>query len=149
MEDIREFRGEYDFLSNFYVLPFTADGKEYPTVEHAFQAYKTEDMEWREKIRKAETPGQAKRLGRECPMRQEWDVLKVSVMSWLLSLKFENPALREKLLATGDRYLAEGNSWGDLFWGIDEVTGKGENHLGCLLMELRIQLRAADTTNKA
>ena len=46
-----------------------------------------------------------------------------------------NSELREKLIATGDKELIEGNHWNDRFWGV--CRGKGQNHLGKLLMELR------------
>ena len=62
-------------------------------------------------------------------------------MSQLLMEKFANPKLREKLLATGDEELIEGNDWGDLHFGIDSKTRKGENVLGKLLMEIREKYR--------
>ena len=43
--------------------------------------------------------------------------------------------------AGGYAILVEGNSWGDEFWGVCE--GRGENRLGCLLMDVRSDLRAA------
>ena len=43
--------------------------------------------------------------------------------------------LKEKLLQTGDLYLAEENTWGDKYWGT--VNGEGKNRLGNLLMQLR------------
>jgi predicted NAD-dependent protein-ADP-ribosyltransferase YbiA (DUF1768 family) len=52
-----------------------------------------------------------------------------------------NPELRVKLLNTGDLQLVEGNYWGDTFWGV--CNGKGENHLGKILMRVRKEL--ADT----
>ena len=56
----------------------------------------------------------------------------------LLLTKFIcNPKLIDKLVATGDAILQEGNTWGDTFWGIDLRTGKGENWLGRLLMLAR------------
>jgi len=66
---------------------------------------------------------------------------KVKLMAGLLTRKFADPALRQKLLATGDAKLVEGNWWGDRFWGIDLKTGEGQNTLGRLLMTLRIRLR--------
>ena len=57
----------------------------------------------------------------------------------LLYRKFAIPSLREKLLATGDAYLEEGNNWGDTIWGT--VNGRGQNHLGRLLMEVRDAIR--------
>ena len=49
-----------------------------------------------------------------------------------------NPELRVKLLNTGDIELIEGNYWGDTFWGV--CNGKGENHLGKILMRVRKEL---------
>ena len=36
--------------------------------------------------------------------------------------------------------LEEGNRWHDTFWGIDQNTGKGENHLGKILMKVRDEI---------
>ena len=56
-------------------------------------------------------------------------------MENLLWQKFENPVLRKMLDATKPRELIEGNVWKDSFWGV--YNGKGENHLGKLLMLIR------------
>lgn len=60
-------------------------------------------------------------------------------MRALLMVKFA-PAteLAERLLATGDAQLVEGNTWGDTFWGV--CDGVGENHLGRLHMWIRSML---------
>jgi predicted NAD-dependent protein-ADP-ribosyltransferase YbiA (DUF1768 family) len=47
--------------------------------------------------------------------------------------------LRQKLLATGDAILEEGNDWGDRVWGV--VDGVGKNRLGKILMKVRDELR--------
>lgn len=39
----------------------------------------------------------------------------------------QNEELKQKLLATGNEELVEGNNWGDTFWGM--VNEVGENHL--------------------
>lgn len=71
-------------------------------------------------------------------LREEWE----DVMRSVLCAKFtQNPELMEALLATGDKVLCEGNTWGDTFWGMDMRSGEGENHLGRLLTELRKQFR--------
>jgi ribA/ribD-fused uncharacterized protein len=129
---------EYAFLSNFYSSPIQYEGIVYPTVEHMFQALKALDVETRKKIANAATPGQAKRLGRSVALRKDWEEVKVDVMRTALQLKFSNPALRAKLIATGDAELIEGNTWNDRFWGVCRGTGK--NMLGLLLMELRCSL---------
>lgn len=141
---ISEFRGSYSFLSNFFPSPIMVDGLRYPTVEHAFQAAKTTDKIWREKIRNATTPSRAKLFGRRCPIREDWEEKKLEVMEYLLQIKFRSPALQRRLLETDDLLLIEGNTWGDTYWGAVRSNGKweGENQLGQLLMKLRKELHA-------
>jgi ribA/ribD-fused uncharacterized protein len=126
--------GDHSFLSNFY-----RHGNW--TVEHHYQAAKTDDPVWAASILTAPTPLQAKRLGRKAPMRPTWEEEKVAVMLALLRVKFLWPDLAQKLIDTGDAYLVEGNTWGDHFWGV--CNGKGQNHLGHLLMQVREELRRA------
>ena len=121
------FKGDYFFLSNFFV---EADGL---TAEHRFQAAKTTDPVWRERILSAPTPSKAKYHGRSCPLRPDWEDVKTEVMEEIVRAKFADPALRDKLLATGDAELIEANHWGDTFWGVDEKTGVGKNWLGAIL----------------
>ena len=127
---IRQFQGEYRWLSNFWITPIKYNGKYFPSVEHAYQASKTLDVTEQEKIRCARTPGQAKRLGRFVTLRSDWDEVKLRLMKKLVVIKFKHPKLRQKLLETGDKMLMEGNHWGDRYWGIDLKTGQGLNHLG-------------------
>jgi predicted NAD-dependent protein-ADP-ribosyltransferase YbiA (DUF1768 family) len=47
---ISPFKGQYDFLSNFYLAPVLYARRPYPTVEHAYQAAKTKDLEARASI---------------------------------------------------------------------------------------------------
>ena len=135
---IDRFEGEYAFLSNFYpcVVKDPVSEWKFPTVEHYFQAMKTISYEERNEIQSAETPGKAKRLGRKCTLREDWEEKKDTIM-WigLLSKFYDNPDLRKKLIATGDAELIEGNNWHDTYWGV--CNGVGENHLGKLLMRLR------------
>jgi predicted NAD-dependent protein-ADP-ribosyltransferase YbiA (DUF1768 family) len=60
-------------------------------------------------------------------------------MRSLLRQKFAHPSMRERLLATGDEELIEGNWWGDTFWGV--CNGEGQNQLGKLLMRVRHESR--------
>lgn len=137
---INRFIDEYEFLSNFYPSPIYDDaGKEYPTVEHYFQAMKTFNPQKREFIRLAESPGKAKRIGRLVQLREDWEDRKLDIMEKALIQKFQIPKLREKLLATGKEELIEGNFWNDTYWGI--CKGEGENHLGKLLMNIREKIR--------
>lgn len=139
------FDGEFAFLSNFYESPIKYNGTvTMPTVEHYFQAAKASEPLDFLKIAAADTPGQAKRLGRKCKLRADWEDVKMNVMREALRKKFSDPELKAKLLATGDQRLKEGNTWHDNFWGVcycDRCQDiMAYNHLGKLLMELRTEL---------
>ena len=140
MGPITSFQGEYRWLSNFWPARISYDGLIFDSVEHAYVAAKCSDVKDQLKVQACKTPGEAKRLGHTISIREDWDDVKVSVMYGLLKQKFFfNEGLGKKLLATGDRDLIEGNTWNDRFWGV--CNGKGENHLGVLLMTIREQLR--------
>lgn len=139
---IEAFTGRYRFLSNFYPSVIVWEGIVYATVEHAYQALKTDDIESRRAIAGMTTPGHAKRLGQNVVLRDNWEKDKVFRMLELLYLKFESPALRKKLLGTRDEQLVEGNNWGDTFWGV--CNGKGKNILGKLLMQIRHEIRMGE-----
>lgn len=135
---IDSFCGEYRFLSNFYPSSIEYKGVKYPTVEHAFQATKSLDLDDRLFIAKLETPGKAKRAGRNLILRKDWEEIKIEVMRELLVLKFKDDSLANKLKKTEPHELIEGNTWGDKFWGV--CNGEGQNWLGKLLMEIREEL---------
>lgn len=135
------FRNDYDFLSNFYPAELEYEGIRYQNSEAAFQAQKCICHELRKQFAKVDAL-EAKRLGQWVMLREEWEDVKLDVMRSVLCAKFtQNPELMEALLATGDKVLCEGNTWGDTFWGMDMRNGEGENYLGRLLMELRKQFR--------
>ncbi len=138
---VKEFQGKYRFLSNFFPAQVTYEGTIYPSVEHAYQAAKSSNPEYRKKILNCEKPGQAKRLGK--PIRRPgWPTDKYFIMYQIVYRKFKyNPELTKQLLDTGDAILEEGNTWGDTYWGIDLRTGQGENNLGRILMDVRSKLR--------
>jgi len=137
---IKEFKGKYNFLSNFYPAKIVIDGLEYATTEHYFQSMKFLDPEIQKKIRNTPTPSLAKKLSKRYKKREDWYDISLEVMEKALRAKFSILKLRRMLLATEDMYLQEGNRWSDTFWGVDLNTGKGENHLGRLLMKIRAEL---------
>ena len=143
MSIINSFSEEYSFLSNFTYSPIVENGVTYPTVEHAFQALKTLDLQERQKVVNCTTPGRAKRMGATMVLRSDWEKIKVHIMRTLLILKFNIPEFRKQLLATGDATIIEGNRWHDNFWGdcvCPECTEPDKNILGELLMEIRSNL---------
>lgn len=140
-ERISSFRGEYNFLSNFYSAPVYFEGYIYSNNESAFQAAKCLDMTVRARFGNI-SPSDAKRYGRRLPLRSDWEDVKYQVMLTIVRDKFNrNPELGTKLLATGNAYLEEGNTWGDRTWGT--VNGVGKNWLGQILMQVREELAVA------
>ena len=137
--NIKGFFGEFRWLSNFEVSPCEYQGLTYPSVENAYQAAKLQPAD-RLVIAKW-SPADSKRNWRtltKLPETEaEWDARKNQVMAQILFSKFLlNPLLKDKLLATGTRYLEETNHWQDTWWGVDIRLG-GLNHLGQLLSRLR------------
>jgi ribA/ribD-fused uncharacterized protein len=133
---IDSFSGIFHFLSNFHRAPLMYHGIAYPTSEHAYQAAKTLNENSKMNISILGTPSEAKRYGQTVSKRIDWAEVKLEIMAEIVRAKFiQNPTLREKLLATDDAILEEGNTWGDTYWGV--CKGSGENNLGKVLMELR------------
>lgn len=146
-EGIYGFYGKYRPLSNFDTTPFTYGGFTFKSSEHAFHFYKTYGS-WSREILKADTPSLAKQLGRKCPMRKDWDDVKIGIMEEILFAKFnQNQHLKDLLMSTGDKYLEETNDWNDTYWGV--CNGKGNNHLGKILMNIRGKIRIVDVYAKS
>lgn len=126
---IREFQGDYRFLSNFI-----------GGVEQRYQAAKcVEDVD-RFKILRM-SPGDAKRYAKTVKIRPDWNQIKLELMEKFVRDKFQKEPFRSRLIATGDEILQEGNYWSDTFWGVDLRTGRGENHLGKIIMNVRKELK--------
>lgn len=110
------------------------------SIEHAYQMSKCVYELDARRISDCDTPGKAKRLGKQVKIKENWDSIKLDVMESLLRKKFDpelNPPYAARLKATGNAVLQEGNAWGDTFWGVNAETGEGQNHLGCLIMKIR------------
>ena len=138
--EICGFFDEYRFLSNFYEAPVTYGGLTYQSNEAAFQAQKCQSDEEKRRFT-ALSPSSAKSLGRRVKLRPDWETVKVGIMEEIVRAKFtQNRDLGIKLINTGERELIEGNTWRDLFWGVDLATRKGRNHLGQILMKIRDEI---------
>ena len=140
MKVIDSFEGHYFWLSNFYPSPITYQGITYPTVEHAFQAAKTTNKKEKLLIAAAESPGQAKRMGRRVALRPDWEKVKEQVMYDCIRLKFNDPTLRKQLIGTYVFALVERNWWHDNCWGsctCGRCRDRGQNKLGQILMKVR------------
>lgn len=160
MNLINQFKGNYAFLSNFYKVPILntfdfGDYVVYPSVEHAYQAAKTTDIETRLNIALLQTASAAKKAGQLLTLRSDWESIKRALMLNLLRYKYSaeyNTDTAKKLIATGNAYLIEGNYWHDNIWGIcscvicnnersREEPTLGENWLGILTMHVRTELK--------
>ena len=133
LRKIAKFSGRYGFLNNFFVEP---DGT---LVEREYQAAKCYNLADMRKF--VGLGGRAsKDLGQLVKRRADWYAVREDVMYGFTLQKYkDHRSLRERLLATEDWILEEGNSHGDTFWGT--VQGIGENHLGRILMSVRNELR--------
>lgn len=141
---ISEFKGQYRWLSNFYV---EADGT---CVECEFQADKHTGHPWRQAVIMASTPKRARMYGKRWTMsnyqQMEWNHRRVQVMYELVKRKIEDhPDIAVALIATDDEILVEKNTWHDNFWGDCQCLRcyhVGENHLGEIWMRLRDEFDA-------
>ena len=146
-------RSGHTVLSNFYEgNGFDAphfDGGEvvhWPSAEHYYQAAKARSFDEAEKIRFCETPGIAKKAGRNLKIRLGWDSFKLDVMRLALGYKFAPDTPEAAYLKSTERFvLSEGNYWNDRFWGV--CKGTGSNWLGWLLMAQRSWLIAEEFDN--
>ena len=142
---IADFVGRFSFLSNGYVCQFGVRYKErvFPSVEHALQAAKTDDVDLIRQIKKAPTAVDAKRIGNKIKVdRKAWKVQSKEVMERLLRDKFKrNKSLAQALVETRGKTLVYDNEWNDTFWGVSK--GRGFNHLGQMLEDTRTELITA------
>ena len=139
--------GAFNFLCNFYPRPIHLDGKNWPTVEHYFQAQKFiqhPKAAWvAELIRLCPDPNLIKKLANCREFRvfypNNWHgPRKIDLMRKALMAKFtQHPDLKERLLSTQQRRIEE---LFDEEWGMG-ADGKGKNLAGRLLMEIRSKLQ--------
>lgn len=128
------FRNEYWFLSNMYPCKIRVNGLEFECAEACFQSFKTTDPELRAKFQHL-NGFEAKKFGKKVKLRPDWNNIRLDVMKEVIRVKFkQHPDLLKKLTEIkGD--IVENNTWHDTFWGV--CNGKGYNHLGKILMEIR------------
>ncbi len=151
-------RAAFGFLSHFFPAEIALDGLTWRTVEHYYQAQKSDDPAYRDAIRSAVSPGMAKRLAappaaprrisaqswfrkRGLLPRDDWHLVKLDIMRRADRAKFtQHDRLTSLLLDTGDAELVEDSPF-EAFWGTGP-DGQGENWAGRILMEIRADLRS-------
>jgi ribA/ribD-fused uncharacterized protein len=143
-------------FSQWFPFEFEQNGTIYKTAEHFMMAGKAKlfnDQEILEQILAAETPNQAKSLGRKVKNFDPkiWDEHKYEIVRQGNLLKFsQHEKFKEFLLSTEDKILVEASPY-DTIWGIgmletdpraeNPLQWNGENLLGFALMEVRDELR--------
>lgn len=143
---ISNFRGDHEFLSSFFRFQFMYAGRSWPTAEHAFHADKTDHPDWKVRIQLAPTPMAAKKLGRLVPIRAGWDLYgRHFSMRAIIAAKFApGNWTAERLVATGNAVLIEGNRHHDNTWGVCVCPSCADepkhNLLGYFLMHHRFWL---------
>lgn len=154
--DVYTFFGEDRYLSNMWELNTPIDTEFGPalTTEHVYQMSKFANEEDRLAVFSAANGKKAKRIADRleqsgAPLVDNWDDAKNDIMYDLVLRKFIlNPDLAEKLLATGEGLIEEGNPWEDRYWGVSPVgSGIGENNLGKIIMRVRKLLGLAEAFN--
>lgn len=147
-------------LSQWYDCRFAIEGIGYHTTEQYMMASKARlfgDEETLRQIMLADHPSDYKNLGRLVKgfVPETWDAHKYRIVVEGNRAKFsQNAALQHFLLSTDDAILAEASPY-DTIWGIGlgrEVAEKGgveqwrgQNLLGCALMEVRSWLKECPT----
>lgn len=142
-------------LSQWYAAPFEVDGIEFLTAEHYMMYRKArlfDDSDAAEKVMQADTPGEAKKIGRTVKgfRQEEWDKHCIEIVIQGNISKFgQNKEILRYLLATKNKVLVEASPCNKM-WGIGlgcHATGignpsawKGKNLLGFALMDARARL---------
>ena len=139
------FKGPLAFLSNSYEHKMEYKGREFKTVEHAYQWERATDSKDRQKVLDTPNATMVKRVASKFKLDnpEEWDARKVSVMRELLKLKFADPELKKKLDRTVGMELIDQNHWHDNDMGrcisklYDNKEFPDSNKVGRILMEMR------------
>lgn len=143
-------------FSQWWMSSFKVDGIEYKSAEHFMMAKKAalfEDFEIMNKIIKANSPADVKKLGREVKNYNDtiWLENRYEIVKTGNFYKFsQNLELHKFLLNTNEKILVEASPV-DAIWGIGLASDhknannpkewKGLNLLGFALMEVRDELK--------
>lgn len=128
----------FDLFTNNFLHPFSpcrldTELGTFFSVESAYQAYKNpQDKLYLQRLKKAQTLGEIKQLGKTTRLCENWDYQRHAIMYTLLKLKFDTHAeLRDKLLHTYLRpivyHAAEQSFW----------KNRKYNRLGKILQKIR------------
>eukprot|EP01062_Namystynia_karyoxenos_P005602 TRINITY_DN11940_c0_g1_i1.p1 TRINITY_DN11940_c0_g1~~TRINITY_DN11940_c0_g1_i1.p1 ORF type:complete len:1259 (+),score=300.12 TRINITY_DN11940_c0_g1_i1:94-3870(+) len=134
-------------LSIDWPSQFAARGRNWPTLQHFFQAMKWQGTSREELIAAAPTPEAAREIGMQTAEgeqpRPDWDEMACEYMLEGMRAKFTQDAqCRAELLRTGFATITHSNP-DEEYWG-SGTNGVGLNMLGTLLMQVRDELFSTD-----
>lgn len=153
------FLGHNDVFSNMYPVDIYVDGMHLKSVEHLYVICKAISAHDRHKclaILHEDSPYEVKKMGYGILGLdvQFWDFIKDKIMVCAMMAKFQQPGLRDLMLASGERELVEASP--NKVWGcgihVNEITGPvleypGNNLCGKCLMDVRDLIRNDVTIN--
>jgi ribA/ribD-fused uncharacterized protein len=130
-------------LDNWSAHAIKIWGKVFPTSEHAYHYSKYESTapEVAAEILAAPSPWKEMQIDRQNAKqrRSDWEDVKLDIMTEIVKAKvMQNEDVKERLLKTDNKQIFENSPW-DKFWGLGS-DGKGQNHMGKILMEIRQEL---------
>lgn len=135
-------------LSTYSKHAFESDGLEWPSAEHYFNAMKFVDPGYQEKIRTADHPALAHKMGKSWfrQKRNDWEKVRDAIMTRAIWIKCKTyPEVAQALLDTGDLPIVETSNF-DYYWGCGRDT-RGLNKYGKVLMAVRDRLQQESVDN--
>ncbi|MEV0175971.1 NADAR family protein [Streptomyces sp. NPDC050803] len=127
-------------LRNDYPVSIDFGGETYASVLHGYWSLSAADADDRDRIRAADSPNEAHKLGGRAERRDDWPELRLAVMAGLLRAKFtQHPGLTEVLLSTGDARISYTGLSESPYWK-DARDDRGRNWVGRLLELVRSEL---------
>ena len=151
------YHSEHSPFSNLFPCAIRIAKREFTSLEQLFQfkrAKRHNRSDLAEKIYLSRDAYEIRQFGAEAGSSEEWKKIEQDVMLAIMLRKFQqNPDLRRKLLATGDKTLVEATP--DKFWGagvsltsraLKEGSYPGGNRQGKLLMKARATIRLESGT---
>lgn len=149
-------REENGYLSNWYMSDFTVEGRTYSSMEQYMmyqKAFLFNDFAIVNEIINTKDVRKIKELGRQVKNYNDviWNGMRqVIIFKGLFAKFYQNEELKKKLLATGNKVIAE-CSKEDVIWGngisiddekrFDMNEWKGQNLLGFSLMMVREKIK--------
>ena len=139
MNAIQGFKGEYAFLSPFFLSKISYEGNIFKSVIQFYVFHKTSNNVEKAIVLSKQTPNEIYNIGKNLRLKtEEWESIKERVMLTGYVLYFnQNSVFANSLLRTNNSQLIHQIIPPDKYWGIDQSTGEGRNRLGAILSTIR------------